>query len=445
MYNFFFYTYLAFSAIAAILSISMWIDYFRKIDVFEAEKIKHLILALFIGCFTPFISLSIYRLIDLTGFNLNGEFYNDLLYTIAGIGMNEELSKILGVIIVFKLLKKHINEPIDYLIYAGVTALGFSVVENYKYFNNYGIQIIATRAFYSALVHIINTTIIVYGFFRLKLFNKGQHLTNTLVAFIVSVSSHGLFDFFLMNNFLGAITPFFATIVYLIGINFWVQMLNNANNFSHHFSYEKIHFSSTIFYRLLLWYIATLAFTVAYNFIVFDWKHAINYLVSSLSADGLLLLIVIMRASRFRIFKNVYFDVKIQLPFYITRNDDEDFKFLFLIPIKIRGESAYEYKLTSYLNKDFNLYPEEPENSILKTPLSIHLSDKLLLKDDVIVYKAVHENQSYFLKPKTNGTTLTSENNPISALFQLKNNQNTADYTELSLKDMKFIEWIYIR
>lgn len=197
MYHVFFYTYLAFSAIAAVISISMWIDYFRKIDVFESEKIKHLVIALSIGCFTPFLSLGIYRVIHYTGFNLNGNFYNDLFYTIFAIGVNEELSKIVGVIIVFKILKKHIIEPIDYLVYAGVTALGFSVVENYKYFNNYGIQIISSRAFYSALVHIINTSIIVYGFYRLQLFNKGKQFTNTIVAFIASVSSHGLFDFFL--------------------------------------------------------------------------------------------------------------------------------------------------------------------------------------------------------------------------------------------------------
>jgi hypothetical protein len=73
MYNLFFYLYLSFSAIAAVLSISMWIDYFRKIDVFESEKIKHLLLALFIGCFTPFLSIYIYKLIDLTNFRLTDQ------------------------------------------------------------------------------------------------------------------------------------------------------------------------------------------------------------------------------------------------------------------------------------------------------------------------------------------------------------------------------------
>jgi len=445
MYNLFFYLYLSFSAIAAVLSISMWIDYFRKIDVFESEKIKHLLLALFIGCFTPFLSIYIYKLIDLTNFRLTGEFYNDLLYSVFAIGINEEGSKLIGVVIVLRLLKNHIKEPIDYLVYAGVTALGFTVVENFKYFNNYGIQIISTRAFYSALIHIINTSIIVYGFYRFKLFRKGNHIQNTAIAFIVSVASHGLFDFFLLNNFLGPVTPFFSTIIYLIGINFWVEMLNNANNFSDNFSYEKIHFSSNIFYRLLFWYISTLIFTFIYNIIVFSFDRAINYLIHSLSNDGLLLLVVIMRASRFRIFSKKYFEIFIQLPFYITKNQDEDFRFLYLLPIKIRGESPYEYKLTTYINKEVELNALKEVENKHNIPLKVNIIDKILLKDGIILYKAISNNKPYYLKPKTQGETETEDDFPVSGLYELIDNENLLNPEEIRLKDFRFLEWIYIK
>lgn len=423
----------------------MWIDYFRKIDVFEPEKIKHLLLSLFIGCITPFISIFVYRLIDLTGFHLNGDFYNDLAYTVMAIGANEELSKIIGVFIVFRLFRKQIDEPIDYLVYAGVTALGFSIVENFKYFNQYGIQIIATRAFYSALVHIINTSIIVYGFYRLKLFGKGKQFSNTFIAFLVSVSSHGLFDFFLINNFLGPVTPFFATIIYLIGINFWVQMLNNANNFSANFSYEKIHFSGNIFYRLLFWYLATIIFTIVYNMIVFSSEKALSFFFHSLRSDGLLLLIVLMRASRFKIFYRKYFDVKIELPFYITRNNDEDFRLLYFIPIKIRGESLFQYKLTTYLNKMVDLFPLKTDTSVISSPIKVLLSDKLLLKDDLVVYKAIHQNDTYYLKPKTLGETETGDNCPISGLYKIKEDKLNTINEEINDSDLAFLQWIYIK
>ncbi|HWY11142.1 MAG TPA: PrsW family glutamic-type intramembrane protease [Bacteroidia bacterium] len=445
MYSLHFYLYLGVSALAAILSISMWLDYFRKIDVFEPEKLKYLIFALFIGCGTPYISLFFYHLVNLTGFTLNGDISNDLFYTIVIIGANEELSKIIGVIVAFRLLRNHIKEPIDYLIYAGLVALGFSIVENFKYFNAYGLQIITTRAFYSALVHIINTTIIVYGFYSLKLFGKGSQITNTLLAFAVSASSHGLFDFFLMNNFIGPYTPFFSMIVYLVGINFWGQMLNNANNFSQNFNYEKIHNSGQVFYRLLFWYLTTLIFTIIYNMIVFSPKGALNYFFASLSSDGLLLFVVILRASRFRFFKLKYFDVKVELPFYITRNEDEDFKLLYFIPIKIRGESAFEYKLTTYLNKTITLHPLNLTTGVPTEPLEVNLTDKLLLKNDVIVYKANHEGGVYYLKPKTRGETETEDNFPISGLFKLNSQQISQNTDDINYKDLAFLEWIYIK
>lgn len=445
MYNLFFYLYLAFSALAAVLSISMWLDYFRKIDVFEPEKIKHLLSAMIIGCGTPFISIGIYRLVDLTGIEMTGDVSNDLFYSIVIIGANEELSKIIGVMLAFRLLRDHIKEPIDYLVYAGLVALGFSIVENFKYFNEYGMQIITTRAFYSALIHIINTTIIVYGFYRLKLFGKGTQIANTLIAFGVSAASHGLFDFFLLNEFLGPYTQFFSILVYLIGINFWVQMLNNANNYSDNFDYAKIHFSGQIFYRLLFWYLATLIFTVIYNMIVFTPERALTYFYHSLITDGLLLFIVILRASRFRIFKQKYFDVNIELPFYYTRNSDEDFKFLWLIPIKIRGEGAYEYKLTTFLNKALDIYPLHSNSTVVKEPIQVNLTDKLLLKDDVVVYKAVHNNQTYFIKPKTNGDTETEDDFPISGLFTLKPEKNFENPGDISYKDLQFLEWVYTK
>jgi RsiW-degrading membrane proteinase PrsW (M82 family) len=447
MYNTFFYLYLTFSAIAAVVSISMWLDYYRKIDVFESEKIKHLILALFIGCFTPFLSIGIYRLIDLTGFTMTGDFYNDLFYTIFAIGVNEELCKIAGVAVAFMLLKRYINEPIDYLIYAGVVALGFSVVENFKYFNNYGIQIITTRAFYSALVHMINTTIIVYGFYRYQLFGKGRQLVNVAVAFIVSSASHGLFDLFLMNDFLGWATPFLSVIVYLIGINFWVQMLNNANNFSHNFSYARIHFSGTIFYRLLFWYLSTLIFTLIYNMIVFTPTRSLSYFFSSVRTDGFLFLIVIIRASRFKIFRQKYFPVKIQLPFYITRNDDEDFRFFYLLPIKIRGENSFEYKLTTYLDKNIKLFPVTSNRTFIRSPREAMITDKLLLHDDIVVYlvKLNDSDKLFFLKPKTRGITEIQEKYTIASLMSCEKSIDAGNYRELRYDQLKPLEWIYIK
>lgn len=221
----------------------MWLDYFRQIDVFEKENILPLLVALIIGGCTPYLSLYLYELMGRYGFVENEEFVNDALFSILGIGLNEELCKLSGILIVFALLRKQINEPIDYLIYAGITALGFSMVENYNYFYNHGIKIITSRTFYSALEHIINSTIIVYGLYRTRLFHRGRFILNALTGLTLAVLSHGLFDFFLTKSFLGVFTSFLSLLIYLVGINFWIQMLNNANNYSTFFDYGKINFT----------------------------------------------------------------------------------------------------------------------------------------------------------------------------------------------------------
>lgn len=441
------YLYLVASALAAFFSIAMWIDYFRKVDMFKPEKLTHLIFALIIGCITPFISIFLYRLIYKTGFDLNGNLLNDFLFTIFAVGVNEELCKVIGVIIVFRVFKKQIAEPIDYLIYAGVTALGFSIIENFKYFKEYGIQIIASRAFYSALVHIINTSIIVYGFYRKKLFNKGNQFQNTIIAFAIAAASHGMFDLFLVNDFLGEVTPFLSAIVYLIGINFWLQMLNNANNFSVFFDYTKIHHSNKLFFRLLYWYalVNTLAFI--YNLIMFDVVKAFTYLAFSLFSDGLLLLIVILRASRFKIYKNKYFNVKIQMPFYFSKNDDADVNLFGFMPFKIRGENTHEYFLTKFIDKELTLYPIKKIKSILRNPKKIKIVDKFLLHDDVVVYLIrfinQKENTLFLLKPKTFGMKKINKQYPVVGLFNIIKKEGGSK--NIFYKDLNLLEFVYIK
>ena len=179
--------------------------------------------------------------------------------------------------------------------------------------------------------------------------------------------------------------------------------------------------------------------------IVFSPERALNYFYHSLITDGLLLFIVILRASRFRIFKQKYFNINIELPFYYTLNNDEDFRFLWFIPIKIRGEGTFEYKLTTFLDKVIEIYPLDINTSTVKEPIKVTLAEKLLLKDEVVVYKAIYHNQVYLIKPKTRGETETEDDFPISALFTLKPDKNYENPSEISFKDLLFLEWIYTK
>jgi RsiW-degrading membrane proteinase PrsW (M82 family) len=437
-----------FLALAALVSVAMWLDYFRRIDVFEKEKLVPLLFALLVGASTPYLCLLVYRVIHFTGFTENGNFINDLLYAIFAIGLNEELCKLAGVLVVFFLLRKQINEPIDFLIYAGVTALGFALVENYYYFLRHGIRIITSRTFYSALEHIINTTIVVYGIYRTHIFKKGTPVKNTLVALSIAVASHGLFDFFLTESFSGYFVVFFSLLIYLVGINFWIQMLNNANNYSTFFDYDKINHSRMLAWRLSYWYLLTLAIAFVNNIIAVDLQFSVITLLYNLVSDGFLFFMVILRVSRFNILREKYFKVSIGLPFYLTRNNDEDLRIPFInIPLKIRGETLREHLLTRYLHRNVYLVPLDPLNSFLGKETLVNITGKHLLKNDVVVYSIqLLENKSdqavYYLQPRYIGIKGSHNNYPVEGLYKL---EDLKSKEIIGYNDLKWLEWVYLK
>ena len=443
--------YMMFLAAAALVSVGMWLDYFRRIDVFEKEKVLPLIVALLIGGITPYLCLYNYELLAKAGFTEKGQWLNDLLFAILGVGLNEEICKLAGVLVVFRLLRRQINEPIDYLIYAGVTALGFAMVENYYYFARHGIRIITSRTFYSALEHIINTSIIVYGFNRSRIFKRGNPVVNSLVALALAVGSHGLFDFFLTENVVGTLAVVFSLIIYLIGINFWIQMLNNANNYSNFFDYDKILFSPRLVYRLLAWYGLTLLIAFVNNAIAIDLQFSVITLLYGLISDGFLFFIVILRVSRFKILRQKYLRVGIGFPFYITKNEDADFRIPFLnLPVRIRGENSREHLLTRYLNRRVKLMPAHPGTPPLSGVIYATITNKILLNHDVVIYEVTAENggldkqSRYFLKPFPGGIRNQHHPYPLEALYREKaRKENGAEV--VSLEELEFTAWVYLQ
>lgn len=441
---------LIFPIISAICGAMLWLNYFKRIDILEHERTIDVIVAFIIGFLTPTLALWIYYGFEVLGFNFNGELINDFIYSILGVGIIEELSKLIGVIIAFKILKKHINEPIDYIVFAGVVALGFSVRENFIYYNNYGSQIATGRTLISCLIHIINTSICVYGIYRFRLFNKGNKYINSIVGISAAVISHGLFDFFLVQPFLGDFTSILATIVYLIGINFWIQMINNAINFSPFFNYEKIASTTRLYRTIFIWYFIVLVLEFNYSMIYQDEKTAIKQVFSSIIREGFILVIVSLRASRLKINKRKYFPIKIQLPFHYTKNDDEDFTFL-RIPIKIRGENEKEFQFLKYMGKDILICPLNKKNSILKENKRARLLKKYFLKNDVVtylieVYNVDKHKEIYLLKPKTRSITFVHNKYPIASLMVYENpTVFQQEHQELSYKDLKLIEYVYLK
>ncbi len=443
--------YLIFPILGAVAGAMLWLSYFKRIDVLEHERVIDICTAFFIGYLSPSLALWIYLYLEILGINFNGNLLNDFLYSILGVGLTEELVKLLGVFITFLLIKKRFNEPIDYLIFAGIVALGFSVRENFIYYNNYGSQIITGRTLITCLTHIINTSICVYGMFRFKIFHKGNRYLNTLTGIALAVASHGLFDFFLTQPVIGKVTPFLSTIVYLIGINFWIQMINNCINYSPFFNYQKISTMTRLHISILCWYLALLGIEFSYALYYKDVDFALKDLVQNILKEGVLISIVLLRISRLKINKRKYFPIKIQIPIYFTRNNDEDFNF-FGIPIKIRGENKREFRFLEYMGKDIHVYPISNENTIITEEHKARLLKKYFLKNDVVTYlievsNGANESKDiYLLKPITYSIKFIDDSYPVATLMKYEDpTVFQQEHETLPLKALKPLEIVYLK
>lgn len=442
--------YLIFPILGAVAGAMLWLSYFKRIDILEGERVRDMMLAFVIGFLTPSMAVWIYKFLEVRGINFNGLLWNDFLYAIFGVGLTEELVKLAGVFITFRILKKRVNEPLDRLLFAGIVALGFSVRENFIYYNNYGSQIITGRTFISCLTHIINTSICVYGIYRFSMFHKGNTYLNAFVAISLAVGSHGLFDFFLTQPVIGSVTPFLATLVYLVGINFWIQMINNCINFSPFFDYKKVGSLTALYRSVLSWYVVLLAIEFCYGFYYKGFMFAANDLFKNIMKEGVLISIVLLRISRLKIAKRKYFPVKLQIPIYYSANDDEDFRLLG-IPIKIRGENRREFRFLEYMGKDIYIHPVSAEqNTLVKGSHRARLLKKYFLKNDVVIYliEIVRDNEHkdiYLLKPLTRRQKGIDDSYPVGILMEYKDPAAfQKEHEQMPYKKLKALEKIYL-
>ena len=129
---------------------------------------------------------------QILGFNLNGDFGNDLLYCICGIGLREECIKLLAVVPFLPLLLKR-RSSMEALATAACVGLGFAAAENLIYINP-GSEGGAFPRFLTAnFLHASLTGIAGLALFHLVRWPKTRW-EEFLATFIGVVVVHGLYD-----------------------------------------------------------------------------------------------------------------------------------------------------------------------------------------------------------------------------------------------------------
>ena len=278
----------------------IWLLYIIKLDVFEKEKKRNIVLILLLSIVITCFSEIPYGVIHKLGFTDSELPAYSFVYCVFGIGFIEETIKFIPFLILLKFTKA-INEPYDYIFYTSASALGFAFVENAMYLNNYGLDIINARALYATVAHMTFSSVIGYGLFLLK-FNKTK--LPSIVVFIgfylLAMLSHGFYDFWLINkavsNYEGLTTLFFLATVHI-----WFVMKNNTINNSNYF-HKNISIDND---KIKMYLIISLLsiFMTSYLYVAFTWdsEKANSFFLKSIFAYGYIMLYLIATLSRFNL------------------------------------------------------------------------------------------------------------------------------------------------
>ncbi|TAH26147.1 MAG: protease PrsW [Cytophagales bacterium] len=438
-------------SIIAIYIAWIWVDYFRLIDIYEKESLKYFILTFILGCGSTQLVLWLNKyVLDSLHNELTGDFVNDFLYSVFSIGLVEESAKTIPFLIVYFLFRKQFNEPIDYLVFICISALGFSAAENVLYFQNKGPDIINSRAILCSIGHMFDTSLIAYGIIRYKFHPKKEGIIVLFKFFFLAALSHGFYDFWLIYEGTKPFGWLITILFFLVTISLFVTILNNALNNSSFFTYKKVVNSDKVIFRLLIYY--GIVFLTQFILLIFlkNISYAFLNLNYSIFFTGIIVAITCIRLGRFKLIKGRWEKLIIEFPFRIfseksTVNKSSG------ATISIKGDPFNEYYVTVFYEEYFILKPLSKTNTYIGHQRLAFIEKKVFFKNDETYYltKVFHDFESgvhekVLLKPKRNDSTMVNKKYPIVAVLRIENLEELLNNTSIEGK-FKFKEWAFMK
>ena len=221
--------------VSALLILIIWYRYIRGLDFYSKEKMGPTITVMVLSMlFTMFLTYPWSDLIHyIFSIDSNGNwFYHLFVIQSLGVGFVEESIKLLPVLIIL-LFSDIVDEPIDLIYYACLSASGFAFLENIIYFNDLSGAIVMGRALLSAVGHMVNSSIVVYGIILLKFHPEKENPLIPIYYFLLGCLIHGTYNFLLTAHQILLFVGFFAFV-----IQAWAIIINNTMNNSPYFDYK---------------------------------------------------------------------------------------------------------------------------------------------------------------------------------------------------------------
>mgnify|MGYP001426530523 CR=1 FL=1 len=202
---------------AAILPALVIIFYVYKQDLFPEPK--NIVFKTFIfGCsIIIFLNLILTDVDNFAKNYFSGETFN-FFDSFIRAAFLEEISK-MTILIFFCTRKDEFDEPMDGLVYGTAASLGFAAYENINYvlyfYNEPSFEIATIRAYTAVPMHALCG--IMMGFLITQsIFEKKHNYLNLVLALLIPVSIHGLYNFSLSSSIVSSKIAYIILIIFIV-------------------------------------------------------------------------------------------------------------------------------------------------------------------------------------------------------------------------------------
>ncbi|MCG9911303.1 MAG: PrsW family intramembrane metalloprotease [Flavobacteriales bacterium] len=375
---------LIFYSILALLVAILWMIYLRKVDVFQPETWKRIGITFLLGCLSVLPVLALHELFPYFFDKPPRSSVGLLFYYVFKVGLVEELSKLLFAVISLRFFIKQ-KEPVDYVVHAALSALGFATVENVLYITAYGHEVLIGRAAFSVLIHMVCAAVPMYFYIFTQKTHKEAESFYKLVGGLFAASIiHGLYDFSLSLSGVGFLI---MMILFMMSLEFWLTIINNLLNISPHFKKNVSPDYSAIQNTLLIGFILLYVFDFVFSFYLYDWDLSTIKQLLRIPVGAVLFLVLLMtKLSKIRLIPGKEFPLLYQISFafnpktFIPNSPNGKFS---SASFDARMDSVNEMEISKSLYQKVKLVSrDKPENGVIGM-----LADKIWAYDDEVYFK----------------------------------------------------------
>ena len=176
-----------------------WLWFFYKQDCYEPEPLSLVANMYFLGMVAAVVALFLE--------NILVQFIPDLLFSALAVPVTEELAKF-SMVILFVYRDTEFDEPMDGIVYATATALGFATLENLLYV--LPVQTIPSlfingtfRAILSVPGHALFAVFWGFALGIAKFRPPGKKAAVVVAGLIIAIGVHGFFNLLLEQSYSG--------------------------------------------------------------------------------------------------------------------------------------------------------------------------------------------------------------------------------------------------